>query len=257
MRLLNVIAANFRKEYIEMKRYIPNTISMILTAYFIFLAMFFGISLVGDPSSVEQNVQYVIVSYIFWFLGLMSMQGIGWQIMQEAQRGTMEQLYMSPIGVWRIMLARMIGMVAINFVIIIVLLFGSMLTAGTWLNLDVISILPVMFFTMIGMIGVGFMIAGLSIIWKQIQAFLQIVQFVFMGLTFVSIAAAPYLAYAPFVLGVDLVRRIMVEGLSLSSIHMGDWILLIVNGFFYFGLGVWLFLKCEKYSMSKGLLGHY
>jgi ABC-2 type transport system permease protein len=257
MRWLNMLNANFRKEYIELKRYMANTLSMLFTFYFVFLAMFLGIELVGDPSMVEENVQYVIVSYIFWFLAMMAMQGIGWEIMTEAQRGTLEQLYMSPMGVSRIFAARMIGYIALYMVLIIFLLFISMATAGTWLNLDVVSIFPILILTLISMIGVGFMIAGMSIIFKQINAFLQIAQFIFMALTFVPISVAPYLAYAPFVKGVDLVRQIMMNGLTLSGIPLMDYVILIGNAIVYLLLGLFLFSRCEKYAMSKGLLGHY
>jgi ABC-2 type transport system permease protein len=103
-----VESIDVRKEYIEMKRYLPNTISMFLTIYCIFLAMFFGFKFIGDPAAMDTNIQYMIVSYVFWFLALIAMQTIGYTITQEAMRGTLEQLYMSPMGVWKILMARMI-----------------------------------------------------------------------------------------------------------------------------------------------------
>jgi ABC-2 type transport system permease protein len=114
-----------------------------------------------------------------------------------------------------------------------------------------------MLLTLISMFGVGFMMAGLAVVYKQVQALLQIAQFIFMGMTFVPLSMFPFLAYAPFVKGVDMVRNVVMEGTTLSQIPMADFAMLAANSFFYFSLGVWIFLRCEKHSMKNGLLGQY
>ncbi len=257
MSLLHLLTANVRKVSIEMLRYLPNTISLIISFYAVFLAMFFGIKIVGDPNQVETNVQFLIVSNAFWFLAIMAMQGIGWEVTDEATRGTLEQLYMSPIAAWKILLARMIGTITVNLVIITLMLVLVMATAQQWLNFDLMTIGPILLLTLVSMIGVGFMIAGLAIIFKQIQAFLQIVQFIFLGLIVVPLSVAPWLEFAPFVKGVNLVRQVMMSGLSLSQIAMLDWLSLLLNAAVYFVLGVLIFKRCENVAMQRGLLGQY
>ncbi|MBU9723730.1 MULTISPECIES: ABC transporter permease [Bacillaceae] len=257
MQWLNLLKANTRKEYIELKRYLPNTIAMIFTFYIIFLGMFFGIQIVGDPSTQDANIQYVIVNYIFWFLAMMIINSVGWQITGEAMRGTLEQLSMSPMGIWKIMMMRLVASTIINFTIIVVLLYSSMLTTGQWLNIDVVSLMPILILTLISMFGLGFIIAGISIILKQVEAFLQILQFILAGLTFVPLTVAPFLAYFPFVKGVDLVRSIMIDGTTLSQIGTGDFLILGFNAVFYLLLGLVFFIYCERFAMKKGLLSHY
>lgn len=257
MRWLNLLNANIRKEYIELKRYLPNTIALLLTFYFIFLGAFFGIMFIGDPASFEMNVQYSIVSVAFWSLTMMTMNFIGFAIITEAMRGTLEQLYMSPMGVWRIMLTRIIAQFLLQSVIMVILLFAAMLTSGQWLNLNPMTTVPIIIVTMVSMTGVSFMIAGLAIIVKQIQAFLQIFQFVLMGLVFVPISVAPFLTFAPFVKGVDMVRTVMIENLTLTQLPWSDYGILIANSIVYLILGLIVFRKCEKVAMKKGLLGQY
>lgn len=257
MLWINLLKANIRKEYIELKRYLPNTLAMIFTFYIIFLAMFAGIQIIGDPTTQDLNIQYVIVNYVFWFIAMMVVNNIGFQVINEAMRGTLEQLSMSPMGIWRIMLTRLIGLTVINFLIIIILLYVSMATTGQWLNVDVITLIPIFVFTLISMFGVGFIIAGISMIVKQVQAFLQILQFILAGLTFVPLATAPFLVFFPFVIGVDLVRDVMIEGATLSTIGWESITILIINAVVYFLLGLAFFLYCERIAMRKGLLGHY
>lgn len=257
MRWVNLLKANVKKEYIELKRYLPNTIAMLLTFYIIFLGMFAGIHFIGDPSTQDINIQYTIVNYIFWFLAMMVVNNIGYEIVNEAMRGTLEQLSMSPMGIWRIMLTRLLASTILNFLIIIVLLYLSMLTTNQWLNVDVVAIMPILILTLISMFGIGFIIAGISILVKQVQAFLQILQFILAGLTFIPLSAAPFLAYFPFVKGVDLVRRVMIGGKTLSDISLGDFATLGINAIVYFIIGLVFFLICERIAMKKGWLAHY
>lgn len=257
MNWVPLLKANIRKETIELKRYLPNTIAMLFTFYIIFLGMFAGIQFIGDPSTQDMNTQYVIVNYLFWFLSMTVMNSIGYEVVNEAMRGTLEQLSMSPLGMWRIMFARLLATTLIYFMLIIGLLYASMLTTGQWLNIDLLTILPILVLTLISMFGVGYMIAGISMIFKQVQAFLQILQFILVGLTFVPLSVAPMLAYFPFVKGVDLVREVMIHGVTLTEIAAGDYLILLANAAIYFPLGLAFFKFCERTAMRKGLLAHY
>lgn len=257
MAWLNLLKANLKKEVLELIRYLPNTIAFILTFYIIFLGMFGAIHFIGDPQTQDTNIQYVIVNYIFWFMTMMIVNMIGYEIVNEAMRGTLEQLSMSPMGIWRIMTARLISATVINLIIVIGLLYLSMATAGQWLNVDVLTLVPIMLLTLAGMFGISFIIAGISIIVKQIQAFLQILQFILMALAFIPLSVSPILQLLPFVKGFDMVREVMIHGTSLTQFAVGDFLVLIINGLFYFALGLAIFMYCEKVAMEKGLLAHY
>ncbi len=254
---LNVLRANLRKVATEMRRYLPNTISTVITFYAIFLMFFLGIQVLGAPESAEANTQYVIVSTALWFLALMAMQGIGWEITLEATRGTLEQLYMSPMGAWRILLARMVGTVLVNLIIIVLMVFLSMVTARQWLNLDLVTLAPILLLTIVGMLGVGFVVAGLALVYKQVESLLQIAQFVFLALVAVPLSAVPLLELAPVVKGADMVREVMVEGKALGGFGGLEWLSLAVNAAVYFLLGVFLYKRAERRALNRGLLGQY
>ncbi|WP_078595729.1 ABC transporter permease [Evansella clarkii] len=252
-----LLCANVRKEYIELKRYYPNTLSLIFTFYIVFLAMLLGIHVIGDPQQVDTNVQYVIVNYIIWFFMLATLQNLGYVILMEAQRGTLEQLFMSPAGMWRILLARLIAGLFLYGIIVVFLLILSMLTANQWLFFRVDVVMPIFIITTIGMIGVGFMLAGLAIIVKQIQSFLQILQFILMGLTFIPLSTAPFLLIAPFVKGVDMIRQVMIHGFIWSDFLLFDYLSLMINSISYFFIGLIIYFKCEKTALERGLLSQY
>ena len=128
---------------------------------------------------------------------------------------------------------------------------------GSMVDIDVISIMPILILTLISMFGVGFMIAGISIIVKQVGAFLQILQFILAALTFIPLTVAPFFAFLPFVKGVDLVRQVMIHGYTLSQFTVADFLILGFNAIVYLTLGLLFFTYCERIAMKKGLLAHY
>jgi ABC-2 type transport system permease protein len=132
-----------------------------------------------------------------------------------------------------------------------------MLTAGQWLNLAPLPILLILLPTLLGIIGLGFMAGGLAVVFKQVNALLQIMQFLFLGLAFVPLASAPWLEFAPVVKGIDLMRNVMVSNLTLAEVTAADWTSLLLNGAIYFALGLGVFLLCERRALNRGLLGQY
>jgi ABC-2 type transport system permease protein len=257
MSWLNVLVANVRKVWILLIRYLPNTISEIITFYAIFLMFFFGVQFVGSPERMGENNAFIIVSMFLWFLSLMAMQGIGWELTNEATTGTLEQLYMSPVPAWIILFSRMVGTVLVNLVVMITVLILSMLTAGQWLNFDIFTLLPLFIFLLVGMLGVGFMVAGLALIYKQINALLQIAQFAFFALVSVPVTLSPWLEFLPVVRGASMVREAMTEGKRLLEFAATDWLFLLANAALYFVAGVFVYKLAERRAMARGLLGKY
>ncbi|MFJ3390395.1 MULTISPECIES: ABC transporter permease [Lysinibacillus] len=257
MEVFNVFKVNFKREWIHMKRYLPNTISELIIFYIVFLGFFLGISLIGDPESHDYNIQMVIMNYIFWYLVLSLTQGIGLEISGEAGRGTLEQLTITPYKLWFIFMTRMVSVVIISMVSISILLLLAMLTAKQRLNLDLLSITPILLITLLGVLGVGYMVSSITIILKESGHIIQIFQFVIMGMTFIPLTTVPFLKFAPFMYGLQLIREITINDLSISSLNVGNFLFLIINSTIYFTIGIYVFNKAEKVAKQKALLGHY
>ncbi|KMJ56026.1 ABC transporter permease [Alkalihalophilus lindianensis] len=253
----NIFTANLRREYIYMKRYIPNTISELVIFYIIFLGFFLGITFIGDPAQMDYTIQMVIMNYVFWFLVLTVTQGLGWEISNEASQGTLEQLSLTPYSLWFIIFARMTSTILINVVTITILLVAAMATSGQWLNIDLISIIPIMALTLLGVFGIGYALAGITIVLKQVDYILQLFQFVIMAMTFIPITVFPLLKYAPFMYGLQLVRDVAISDASIINIPLTDLLFLLINSLLYFLIGIIIFKKCEQVAKQKGLFGHY
>ncbi|HEX7039060.1 MAG TPA: hypothetical protein VF202_02980 [Trueperaceae bacterium] len=254
---LHSFRANLVKAVIELRRYLPNTISMIVTFYAIFLFLLLGIRFVGGEADLGSAVRHVLVANGFWFLLMMGVNSMGWELSNEALRGTLEQLYLGTVPAWLILLFRMVATLLIDLALLVGLMALSMLTARTWLTVDVGALAALLPPTLLAVMGLAYLVAGLTLVYKQVGSMLQMTQFVLMAISYVPLAQAPLLELAPAAKGIDMVRRVLADGVSLASFTAADWASLWVSGAVYLALGFVAFKLFERRAMRLGLLGHY
>jgi ABC-2 type transport system permease protein len=248
----------FKREWLEWKRYPFNLVSSFLTVYLIFLAIFYGFKFLGNgmPSQGE-TLDSIIVGFMLWIFAMMAYSSLSWSLIEEARTGTLEQLYMTPMGFKLVCLFRVISSFILNLLFIIPVLFLMMITTGRYLHIDPFSLLPLLIFSLASVYGIGFMVGGLALVFKQIQAFFQILQWIFLGFIAAPIYQYSTLKALPLSLGFNLINEVMSKNLSFFKLSSLDLVLLILNGAFYFCIGLFVFNICERVAKSRGLLGHY
>lgn len=258
MEYLLLFQAVFKKEFIIWKRYIFNSIGGFITIYIVFLFLFLGYSgLAADTFNYGEGLGGLMVGYILWTAALMTYQEISYQTLTEAQEGTLEQLYMSPFGYPLLAGLRLLASFFMDLIMIGLLLGAMLLTTKKTLNLDVFSLMPLFLITMLGIAGIGFIFGGITIVFKRIQNYLQIVQFLLIGLVAAPVKSVPLLSYLPASLGFTMIRDVMVKGYRFSSFPLSQILFLLLNSSFYLLAGLLIFRLCERYAMRQGLLGHY
>src|SRR5690606_24800074 len=133
----------------------------------------------------------------------------------------------------------------------------SMATARAWLAVGVGALATLLPPTLLAAVGLAYVVAGLTIVFKQVNALLQLSQFVLMAFAYVPVSQVPALELAPTAKGIDMVRRVLAEGAPLSSFGAADWASVWATGALYFALGLVVFKLFERRAMRLGLLGHY
>lgn len=258
MSALVMYGATARKVVIEFRRYLFDTMSGLVTIYGFFLILFFGAKVFGgDHPNFGTTLSQVIVSYALWALTMFTLSALGYDLVQEAQLGTLEQVSMSPFGLAHVLVARVFSTMFTYLGVWIVLFVLMMATTGRWLHIDVPSVLPIVLLSMGGIIGVGFVLAGLAIVFKRVQNALQINQIAIFALLVVPVDQAPVIKYLPLAWGADLLRRVMVDGTSIFSMPAADLLFLVANSAAYFFGGIAVFKLFERKARERGLLGHY
>ena len=250
--------ASLRWTLIQFRRYAFDTISGLVSIYGFFVVIFFGARIFGgNQPGFGENIEGLVVSFGMWALTVLALGVITFELTQEAQQGTLEQLGMSPFGLVRVLVARLFTHVLVYLSIWIVLLVLMMATTGRWLNIDVVSVLPLLAVTLLGVFGLGFVLAGLSIVFKRVQQALQVYQVLVIGLVVVPVDEVPFVKYLPLAWGTHLMRRVMRDEASILGMGLGDLAFLAANSALYFLGGIAVFKVFERAARERGLLGHY
>ena len=258
MRLWILFKTIFKKEWIDYKRYPFNMLSGIITIYFVFLVFFLGLKFVaGGSSKFGSTTEGLIVGFFIWTYAISAYSSLSWSLMNEARAGTLEQLYMCPSGFGWVSVFLIISDFFLSLIFTVPVLFLMMLTTGKFLHLDVISLFPLIALTISAGYGIGFITGGLGLIYKKIQAFFQILQFVFIGFIAAPVDKAPILKILPFSLGTNLIAKNMIYKIPIYRMSVNDLLLLSANAVIYMGIGMLIFKQCEKIAKRRGLLGHY
>lgn len=257
-RYLIAMRAMITRNLINMRRYVFNTISMLVTFYIVFMLLFLGVRGIGGAALASGNtLEGLIVGYLLWMLSLSAYSDLAWDLNQEAQVGTLEQLYVSPIGFNWLNAFNLISGLVLSFVISGVLLVVMMLSTGKYLSVDLISVLPLMILSLLGVYGIGFAMGGLALIFKRIQAFFQIFQFVFVAFLALPLDRFPWAQFLPLTMGGHLLRQVMIHGTRLWELPASSVAVVVVTGVSYLAVGLAVFEWSARIAKRKGLLGHY
>ena len=243
---------------IELRRYAFNTLSMLLSFYLIFLLLFLGIrTLAGPNAQFGEALSGMVIGFTVFYLVVYAYAELSWVLIAEAQQGTLEQLSMSPLGFGRVIVARIFAALGFRTLVMFVLLVVMMATTGRWLHVDLLTIVPLLLFTIASVQGIGFVMGGLALVFKQIQAALGILQFLFVGLIAVPMDQFPLARFLPLTWGTQLIGRAMMDGDRLWTLPPADVLGVAVVGIAYFAAGFGAFTLFERLARNRGLLGHY
>lgn len=260
MRYLALFTALLKMRYIYLKRYYFDTISEIITIFLIFLLIFYGAkALLGGaaPADAGHTLEGIVVGFMVWTFAIIAYGDLAWGLTQEAQQGTLEQLYMSPLGFGRVIVLQTVANFIMHAVMVLIILLLMMATTGKWLNLDMFSLAPLVVLTVAGAYGLGLVMGGLALVFKRVRSALQILQFVLVFFIIAPFGWMPFMKFLPLSLGTRLIGKVMIGELSLLELPPGDVVFLIGNSAFYFGVGFFIFKILENVARDRGLLGHY
>ncbi len=259
MNLGSIFVTVIRRDWAMMRTYIVNTVSSLVSIYVIFLLIFLGLkSLSGYAATgaLEGSMEGTVIGFFVWTFTVMGFSELAWGLTGEAQAGTLEQLYLTPCGFKWVCGCTMISGLVLQFIPVLILLVVMMATTGQWLNLNFVSLIPLLLITILGSYGFGFALGGLALIFKRIQAIFQILQFVFIGFLVIP-QRVPWAKFLPLSLGNSLIYDVMVDGTRLWELPIESILTALAVGVFYLVIGVIIFSYCENIARDRGLLGHY
>ncbi|WP_247731407.1 ABC transporter permease [Halovivax limisalsi] len=255
--LRRLTAAVFEKQVILLRRYWINTATMLVTSYVFFAIIFYGGQAVAGPA-IEGSLDGLVVGFFLFTATLAAFFGTARNVQREAQWGTLEQLFMSPHGIGRVMAVKSVWNVLWSVAVAFVLLVVMLVTTGRTLTVDPLTVTVVTGLAICSVLGLGFVVAGLSLLYKRIENVQQLVQFAFIGLIAAPATDVHWaIDLLPLSAGSGLLQRSMTEGTTLLSFRVGDIFILVGTGVGYLFGGYFVFQLCVRRARRLGVMGHY
>ncbi|MEW6608169.1 MAG: ABC transporter permease [bacterium] len=249
-----------------MKRYPIDTIIGLFITYLFFMAIFFGAkAMVGKdiPLNFGDTARGIIIGYLMWLFATSGIQDMSNDISEETLTGTIEQVYLCPMGPILLLLSRTLAALLSTIIFLPIIFYILQLSTGIYLELKLSSTLPILIFTFIGLCGFGFILAGMTLIFKRIDLLLLLMPILLLVLAMIPIETLSHelqvlAGFFPLSQGIKLARLILLEEQGfLTLLKNGEVLVLVLNSICYFLVGVWGYKIADKIARDKGLLGHY
>ncbi len=257
--MVKLFLAELKREWIILRRYFVETFSFVIGLTIIFYGLFESTRFIAGPGvQMGDRLDSIIIGYVLWSFCLFILGDIAGGLQQEAQTGTLEQLFLSPFGAARIFLTRAVANLTIQIIINLSILSIIIALTGSQLSFPPTLLLP-LFTVLLGAYGLALAMGSLALLIKRVQQVLGIFQFVLFFLLLIPVEnwakSASFLQWLlPMTGGAGLLRAVMARGESLS---LAGFLLALLNGAVYFSLGLFLFRFAEREAKRKGQLGGY
>ena len=257
--MLKLFFAELRCSWIQFRRYPIESVGQIIFTTAIFYGLFLGAGYIAGTSfKLGERLDSIVVGYVLWVLMNFVMANTAGGIQNEAQTGTLEQLFLSRYGAVKVFLMRGLAYLTLEVLKIVLILLIIILLTGSSLYFPPLLVLPFIS-VLLGAYGFAFIIGSISLLFKRVQQLLPLFLFPLLFLLTIPTetwtGTPKYLALLiPMTPGAGLLRSLMARGENLNLITL---IFAFINGFVYFSIGLFLFRVAEKEAKRRGILSGY
>ena len=239
---------------------VASFLELILFALF-FLAIAFAL---GRGTFQREQVASLMLGFVGYIFFHMQTNRLFWGLLGEMQSGTLEQMYLSPLPSWLLTIGLQAASVVEAALSAIVLYLLINLVVPVTIPLRWAALLPLIMLV-VGSVGYSLILGGLTLIFKRLEVLKEMFQIVVLmfGGVFVSLDRMPgwmetIARFLPLTPGVEVLREILLEGISLLGLASdGTLLWLVGNAVVYLLLGIVIFQWCERIAKRRGTLGQY
>ena len=256
---MNLFWAELRRVWTLFLRYPSEAIGQVFGVTVLFYGLFLGIGYVAGPGGqFGTRLEGLVVGYVLWSLVVYAMSSLTWNLQNEAQMGTLEQLFLSPFGAGRVIATRALAELVLNLGINAIILVLILLSTGTRLYLSAGVLLPLIA-ALLGAYGLAFAVGSLVLLFKRAQQLVGMLQFflIFLVMAPLESLAGPLASlqwFLPIAPGAGIMRGMMAQGQPLEALSLGAAFL---NGLIFLAIGLLIFGWAARRVRYLGNLGGY
>ena len=254
MILPSLVINEARLQWVEMKRYWFETASGLLMICATFAGLFYGMKTFVLDGQADSSLDSLLFGFLMWSFASQAYNSITRSIIDDTQKGYIEQLFLCPAGFMTVMFARIIVEMLSAIIFITLIAYFTMFITDNWLDINFVYFYAILLLAAPSLLGLGLIISGLALVFKKVETVGALFMFVFMGL--VALDALPFNLFSllPFTPGSSLARDIVMEGQGLNMIHLA---IVLANSAFYLLIGLVTFSYFEKVAKKRNLIGQY
>jgi ABC-2 type transport system permease protein len=244
------------REYLVFVRYPANAVGGIVISLLFFGFLFYGGRLLAGRA-VADSIEGIVVGYFLWTLSVGAYSSVSNDIGAEVQWGTLERHITTPFGFAPVALLKGVAKVVRTFLTSAVVLAAMLLLTGTTLELNALTVVVVAGLAVTSVLGLGFAAGGVTLLYKRVGNWLNLLQFGFVVLVSAPVFDLPWLRALPLAHGSAMLQRAMVDGVRLWEFPLADLALLVAVAAGYLGAGYLVFQFATRRARRLGVLGDY
>ena len=177
-----------------------------------------------------KRMNFMIPGLVAIILQIQTLLLTAFAIVREREQGTLEQLIVTPIRSWELMLGKILPFVVVAFVNVVM----TVAVGAIWFGVDVVGSIPLLaglsLIFLLGSLGLGVLISNISKTQMQamyMASFIMMPSFILAGLLFPR-ENMPWLAYyagyfLPVTYFLEIVRGIILKGANFFTLWIWIW----------------------------------
>ncbi|SNR68498.1 ABC transporter permease [Halorubrum vacuolatum] len=244
------------REFLIFVRYPANAVGGIVVALFFFGVLFYGGQLLAGQALAD-SLEGIITGYFLWTLSVGAYSSVSNDIGSEVQWGTLERHITTPFGFAPVALLKGVAKVVRTFLTSAIVLAFMLILTGTRLSLDPITVISIAGLAIVSVLGLGFAAGGITVLYKRIGNWLNLLQFGFIVLISAPVFELPWTRVLPLAHGSALLQRAMVDGVRLWEFGLAELALLVGVAIGYLFGGYLVFHYATRRARRLGVLGDY
>ena len=251
---LRALRAEAGRYCLEMRRYLMDSVASAFIIILVLVMMLKGMDWAASGMAASTARLTIASSYLAWVFAFRSIQAIALGVYDEVQKGTFEQLYLSPLGVVPILLTRAVLEFVFTLGLVTLVYLAADALAGLGFGSGFGQALGYILSALPGVWGLGLALAGIVLIAKKSGSLLAIVSYAIIGLAAVPGLPLGLMSFLPYSAGASAARAALAGSGGTPS-WWPAFTLAVAFGWLAFGFLVWK--SAEARARRLSLFGQY
>jgi len=250
----HLLVNEIKLQLYEMRQYWFETLSGLFFITGIFLGLFFGIKGFVLEQGDGQSLDGLLFGFLLWTFASGAYGSIIKSVVEDTQKGYIEQLFLCPNGFVILMLFRSLSESVVGLLSLTAIAYVVMAITGNWLDINFAYLYGILLLSAPSLVGFGLMISGLALLFKRVETVGAFLTLALIGLVALDGLPLNVFTFLPFVPGASLARDIVLDQDLLRLDHL---LIVFTNSFVYLISGIFVFKVFEKQAKKRNLIGQY